>query len=155
MTARIREYLQRERPPTPCLVVDLDEVEANYRALADALPLARIYYAVKANPAAPILKRLIPLGANFDAASIYEIEPLGVAFPRHEDDLAGIVSLASSYNVPILPRGSRMPRRESADQAEMLAIRPSRTGSRACAERTCPAGGGAPGRISRGAPAAP
>lgn len=39
-------------------------------------------------------------------ASIYQIEPLGVAFPRHEDDLAGIVSLASKYNVPILPRGS-------------------------------------------------
>ncbi|MCL5429056.1 MAG: FAD-binding protein [Chloroflexi bacterium] len=39
-------------------------------------------------------------------ASIYQIEPLGVAFPRHEDDLVGIVSLANAYNVPILPRGS-------------------------------------------------
>ncbi len=39
-------------------------------------------------------------------ASIYQIEPLGVALPRHEDELAGIVSLASSYKVPILPRGS-------------------------------------------------
>jgi ornithine decarboxylase len=74
MTARIREFLEKERPPTPCLVVDLDEVEANYRALAEALPLTRIYYAVKANPAKPILERLMPLGSNFDAASIYEIE---------------------------------------------------------------------------------
>ena len=39
-------------------------------------------------------------------ASIYQIEPLGVAFPRHEDDLTGIVSLARNYGVPILPRGS-------------------------------------------------
>jgi FAD/FMN-containing dehydrogenase/Fe-S oxidoreductase len=39
-------------------------------------------------------------------ASIYQIEPLGVAFPRHEDDLVGIVSLANKYSVPILPRGS-------------------------------------------------
>jgi ornithine decarboxylase len=76
MTARIREFLDCERPPTPCLVVDLDEVETNYRALADAMPLARIYYAVKANPAKPIIERLIPLGSYFDAASIYEIEHL-------------------------------------------------------------------------------
>jgi ornithine decarboxylase len=76
MTARIRDFLERERPPTPCLVVDLEEVEANYRALAEALPLARIYYAVKANPAKPIIERLIPLGSYFDAASIYEIEHL-------------------------------------------------------------------------------
>jgi len=74
MTVRIRDFLERERPPTPCLVVDLDEVETNYRALAEAMPLAKIYYAVKANPAKPILDRLMPLGSNFDAASIYEIE---------------------------------------------------------------------------------
>jgi len=76
MTARIREFLDRECPPTPCLVVDLEDVEANYRALAEALPLARIYYAVKANPAKPVVERLIPLGSYFDAASIYEIEHL-------------------------------------------------------------------------------
>ena len=35
---------------------------------------AKIYYAVKANPAAPVLKKLASLGSNFDAASIVEIE---------------------------------------------------------------------------------
>lgn len=39
-------------------------------------------------------------------ASIYQIEPLGVAVPRHEDDLTATVSLAAKYNIPILPRGS-------------------------------------------------
>ncbi|MEX1143507.1 MAG: FAD-linked oxidase C-terminal domain-containing protein [Anaerolineales bacterium] len=39
-------------------------------------------------------------------ASIYQIEPLGVAVPRHEDDLVGLVALAAAYGVPILPRGS-------------------------------------------------
>ena len=39
-------------------------------------------------------------------ASIYQIEPLGVAVPRHEDDLVGLVSLAAVFGVPILPRGS-------------------------------------------------
>ncbi len=39
-------------------------------------------------------------------ASIYQIEPLGVAIPRHEDDLEATVSLAAKYGIPILPRGS-------------------------------------------------
>jgi FAD/FMN-containing dehydrogenase/Fe-S oxidoreductase len=39
-------------------------------------------------------------------ASIYQIDPLGVVFPRNEDDLQATVSLASAYGVPILPRGS-------------------------------------------------
>jgi ornithine decarboxylase len=85
MTDRIHAFFARERPPTPCLVVDLEVIEANYRALAGALPLARIYYAVKANPAVPILKRLNALGSSFDTASIYEIERclgLGVAPDR-------------------------------------------------------------------------
>ncbi len=37
------------------------------------MPLARIYYAVKANPAAPILERLVKLDSSFDAAS-FEVE---------------------------------------------------------------------------------
>jgi FAD/FMN-containing dehydrogenase/Fe-S oxidoreductase len=39
-------------------------------------------------------------------ASIYEIEPLGVVFPRTEDDLPAIMALAAEYVVPVLPRGS-------------------------------------------------
>jgi FAD/FMN-containing dehydrogenase/Fe-S oxidoreductase len=39
-------------------------------------------------------------------ASIYQIDALGVALPRHEEDLEAIVELAAHYNVPILPRGS-------------------------------------------------
>ncbi|MGH2582421.1 MAG: FAD-binding and (Fe-S)-binding domain-containing protein [Anaerolineales bacterium] len=39
-------------------------------------------------------------------ASIYQIEPLGVVFPSHQDDLDAILSLSSRYGIPILPRGS-------------------------------------------------
>jgi FAD/FMN-containing dehydrogenase/Fe-S oxidoreductase len=39
-------------------------------------------------------------------ASIYQIEPLGVAFPKTQDDLQGTVELAAEYKVPILPRGA-------------------------------------------------
>src|SRR3990172_6265036 len=39
-------------------------------------------------------------------ASIYQIEPLGVAIPKTQDDLQSAVELAAKYKVPILPRGS-------------------------------------------------
>lgn len=76
MTPKIARFLEEVRPATPCLVFDVDRVEENYRALAAALPLARIYYAVKANPARPILERLVSLGSAFDAASWEEIEAI-------------------------------------------------------------------------------
>jgi ornithine decarboxylase len=74
MTPKIAGYLRDHAPATPCLVLDVDRVEQNYRALKAALPLARVYYAVKANPATPVLSRLTGLGSSFDAASIEEIE---------------------------------------------------------------------------------
>ncbi len=39
-------------------------------------------------------------------ASIYQIEPLGVVFPRTLDDLNATVELADRYGIPVLPRGS-------------------------------------------------
>lgn len=39
-------------------------------------------------------------------ASIYQIEPLGVAIPKTQEDLIAAVELAAKYKVPILPRGS-------------------------------------------------
>ncbi len=74
MTSKIAQFLADHQPATPCLVLDIDRVEANFRALQHALPLARIYYAVKANPAAPILERLVGLDSFFDAASIEEVD---------------------------------------------------------------------------------
>ena len=85
MTERIFQFLADQRPDTPCLVIDLDVVESNFHRLKTALPLAKIYYALKANPAPEILDRLHRLGACFDAASIYEIEQcldLGIAPER-------------------------------------------------------------------------
>ena len=106
MTDKIQRYLAARRPPTPCLVVDLDIVEENYRRLAAALPAAEIYYAVKANPARPVIERLDRLGSGFDTASIYEIEhcrALGIAPERmaygstvkKERDIAFLLDRAS------------------------------------------------------------
>ncbi|MDM7945148.1 type III PLP-dependent enzyme [Oceanibaculum nanhaiense] len=74
MNEKIARFLAERRVETPFLVVDLDVVEENYRALASALPNAKIFYAVKANPAPEILNRLTGLGSNFDTASVVEIE---------------------------------------------------------------------------------
>ncbi len=71
---RIARYLETADLPSPCLVVDVDLVEHNYRELARALPKARLFYAVKANPAAEIIARLVKLGASFDTASPGEID---------------------------------------------------------------------------------
>jgi ornithine decarboxylase len=73
MTSKIARYLADHQPATPCLVVDVDRVEENFRKISHALPLARVYYAVKANPARPILDRLVGLGSYFDAASFEEV----------------------------------------------------------------------------------
>jgi ornithine decarboxylase len=73
MTPKIARFLAQHQPATPCLVLDVDRVEDNFRALRDALPLARIYYAVKANPAHQVLRRLVGLSSHFDAASIEEV----------------------------------------------------------------------------------
>ncbi len=74
MTPKIARFLAQHQPATPCLVLDVDRVEDNFRALRNALPLARIYYAVKANPAQQVLERLVSLSSHFDAASIEEID---------------------------------------------------------------------------------
>jgi ornithine decarboxylase len=85
MSEKIARFLAEREPETPCLVVDLDVVAENFRALKRALPLADIYYAMKANPAPQILSLLAEMGSNFDTASIYEIErclDLGISATR-------------------------------------------------------------------------
>jgi ornithine decarboxylase len=73
MTPKVASFLDTQ-PATPCLVLDLDRVAGNYERLHAALPAAKIYYAVKANPAPEILRLLTAKGSCFDAASLPEIE---------------------------------------------------------------------------------
>ena len=84
MTPKIARFLVEQQPATPCLVLDLDRVEANFRAIQRALPLAHIYYAVKANPARPVLERLVRLTSRFDAASFEEVAACLAAGARPE-----------------------------------------------------------------------
>jgi ornithine decarboxylase len=54
--------------------MDLDTVRESHTRLRDALPEARMYYAVKANPAPEIIRLLVACGAGFDVAGREEIE---------------------------------------------------------------------------------
>jgi ornithine decarboxylase len=84
MTPKVARFLAQHQPATPCLVLDVDRVEENFRALRRTLPLARIYYAVKANPAAQVLERLVKLSSFFDAASFEEVQACLDAGARSE-----------------------------------------------------------------------
>ncbi len=63
-----------DRHPTPFVMVNLDSIRKKYKELVKCFPMAKIYYAVKANPAVEILRVLHELGCSFDIASIYELE---------------------------------------------------------------------------------
>src|SRR6266540_658965 len=39
-------------------------------------------------------------------ASIYQIEPQGIAIPKTQEDLQAAVELAANYKIPVLPRGA-------------------------------------------------
>jgi ornithine decarboxylase len=67
-------FLAEHQPATPCLVVDLAMVADAYKLLRHYLPLARVFYAIKANPAHEILTLLRELGSSFDVASRGEID---------------------------------------------------------------------------------
>ena len=71
---RLDTFVATHEFDRPTLVVDLDRVSAQFRALRSGLGRADIHYAVKANPAPQILQRLQELGSHFDAASRQEIQ---------------------------------------------------------------------------------
>lgn len=84
MTIKLDEYFDRDtfsriracadQHETPFLVVDLKTIDRAYDDLVAGFPYAKVYYAVKANPANEVLGLLKNKGSNFDIASIYELE---------------------------------------------------------------------------------
>ena len=70
---------------TPFVVIDRQIIADAYDQLGTCFPFAKIYYAVKANPATEITELLRDKGSNFDIASIYELDKVmsaGVAAER-------------------------------------------------------------------------
>ncbi|WP_321324868.1 type III PLP-dependent enzyme [Thiomicrorhabdus sp.] len=66
---------------TPFLVLDLQEIEYQYNALQAALPVVKLFYALKSLSHPAVIKRLKKLGSQFDLATAGEValvESLGV-----------------------------------------------------------------------------
>ncbi|MCP5180965.1 MAG: type III PLP-dependent enzyme [Pseudomonadales bacterium] len=69
---------------TPFLVVDRSIIARQYDELLGAFPYAKVFYAVKANPAQEVLELLRDRGSSFDIASIYELDRvLGLGVEPH------------------------------------------------------------------------
>ncbi|HEY0420324.1 MAG TPA: type III PLP-dependent enzyme [Acetobacteraceae bacterium] len=121
MTPKVARFLADHQPATPCLVLDVDRVEQNFRALRSALPLAQIYYAVKANPAAPVLSRLVGLDSRFDAASFEEIRACLEAGAAPEAISYGNTIKKTSAIAAAYDAGIRMFAFDSAEELDKLA----------------------------------
>ncbi len=69
---RIKAFADQHE--TPFVVIDKKTIADAYDQLVDCFPFAKIFYAVKANPATEITELLRDKGSNFDIASIYELD---------------------------------------------------------------------------------
>ena len=84
MSINIEDYYPREtfnkmknfadKQETPFVVIDTQMIAQAYDDLRAGFESAKIYYAVKANPAVEIIDLLRVKGSNFDIASIYELD---------------------------------------------------------------------------------
>jgi len=122
MTPKIEEFLRVKKPETPCLVMDLDVVAACFNQLQTVMPWSRIYYAVKANPASPVLQTLSNLGSRFDAASPAEIDRCLAAGAAPKDISYGNTvkkqgDIATAYCL-----GIRLFAFDSAEELEKLGV---------------------------------
>ncbi|HUS49892.1 MAG TPA: type III PLP-dependent enzyme [Candidatus Paceibacterota bacterium] len=59
---------------SPVLILDSQKIIDNYEILKESLPGVEIYYAVKSNSEAEVIRILEGVGCNFDVASINEIK---------------------------------------------------------------------------------
>src|SRR5882757_8731644 len=71
MTTRQLQTIARKHG-TPVVIIDHNALRANYAAFKKNLPKVQVYYAVKANAEAAIVRTLYKAGASFDVASLPE-----------------------------------------------------------------------------------
>ncbi|BBP44958.1 ornithine decarboxylase [Thiosulfatimonas sediminis] len=63
-----------EKYETPFMVLDLEEIDYQYKSLQAALPGVKLFYALKSLSHPELIKRLKTLGCHFDLATIGEVE---------------------------------------------------------------------------------
>ncbi len=84
MSIQVEDYFAREtfqkmkafadKQETPFVLIDTGMISQAYDDLRAGFEFAKVYYAVKANPAVEIIDLLKEKGSSFDIASIYELD---------------------------------------------------------------------------------
>ena len=84
MSIQVEDYFARDtfqkmkafadKQETPFVLIDTQMISQAYDDLRAGFEFAKVYYAVKANPAVEIIDLLKDKGSNFDIASIYELD---------------------------------------------------------------------------------
>ena len=84
MSINVEDYFERatfdkmkafaDKQETPFVVIDTAMISQAYDDLRAGFEFAKVYYAVKANPAVEIIDLLKDKGSSFDIASIYELD---------------------------------------------------------------------------------
>ncbi|MGK2911942.1 MAG: pyridoxal-dependent decarboxylase, exosortase A system-associated [Sphingobium sp.] len=100
-----------EAGDTPLFIYDMGIVEAQVRDLRDAMPPElSIHYAIKANPYAPLLERMVGMVDGFDIASGGELQtalaagqaPDHISFAgpgKRDDELSAAISAGVTINL--------------------------------------------------------
>ena len=81
---------------TPFLVCDLETITRRYQELTDLLPDLAVFFAMKSNSAAPILRHVHDIGGSFEVASVPEMR-MAVAAGADPADML--------YSNPVKPPG--------------------------------------------------
>ncbi|QXI33016.1 type III PLP-dependent enzyme [Pseudomonas promysalinigenes] len=84
MSIQVEDYFARDtfqkmkafadKQETPFVLIDTQMISKAYDDLRAGFEFAKVYYAVKANPAVEIIDLLKEKGSSFDIASIYELD---------------------------------------------------------------------------------
>lgn len=76
VNTRLLLYCCSYKKTEPAFVFDLERIKSNYKIIQQAFKGSNIYYALKANSEVSILKTLKNSGANFETASLGEVQRL-------------------------------------------------------------------------------
>src|SRR4051812_42943207 len=81
---------------TPFLVCDLDTIERRYEELTELLPGVEVFFAMKSNSAATVLRQVHEVGGSFEVASVAEMRMA---------EAAGAAPVDLLYSNPVKPPG--------------------------------------------------
>ncbi len=146
MSIQVEDYFARatfdkmkafaDQQETPFVVIDTAMISQAYDDLRAGFEFAKVYYAVKANPAVEIIDLLNKKGSSFDIASIYELDkvlgqgghPRPYQLRQHHQEIQGHPLLLREGRATVLHRLRSRPAqyRQGCPGFESLCANPHR-----------------------------